>query len=220
MKIPEYDNKLVRYLTPHQESKLLSLLPTKYQPIVIVAINSGSRQGELLRLTWADVDWVLGILTIRETKTGDSRRIPMNSITQTVLAQLIGDTTPDPTERVLPLDARHLRRGFEKAVKAAGLTPFRFHDLRHTFASRLAMQGANDPTLMALGGWKSPAMLSRYAHLSPTHLWKAVEGLAQIGTGSETGSAQQEGEREKTREPRATRTLGPRLKRAMLYQLS
>jgi len=44
------------------------------------------------------------------------------------------------------------------------------------------MQGANDRTLMALGGWKSPAMLSRYAHLSPTHLWQAVEGLTQMGT--------------------------------------
>ena len=44
------------------------------------------------------------------------------------------------------------------------------------------MQGANDRTLMALGGWKSPAMLSRYAHLSPAHLWRAVEGLTQMGT--------------------------------------
>jgi hypothetical protein len=47
---------------------------------------------------------------------------------------------------------------------------------------RLAMQGANNRTLMALGGWKSPAMLSRYAHLSPAHLWKAVKGLTQVGT--------------------------------------
>jgi len=47
---------------------------------------------------------------------------------------------------------------------------------------RLAMQGANNRTLMALGGWKSPTMRRRYAHLSPTHLWKAVEGLTQVGT--------------------------------------
>jgi integrase len=80
-----------------------------------------------------------------------------------------------------------MRRVFERAVKKAGLQPFRFHDLRHTFASRLAMQGENDRTIMALGGWKSPAMLSRYAHLSPAHLWKAVERLVQQ-TGSKTGS--------------------------------
>ncbi|ULA70025.1 MAG: hypothetical protein LZF62_480223 [Nitrospira sp.] len=60
------------------------------------------------------------------------------------------------------------------------------YDLRHTFASRLAMRGANDRTLMALGGWKSPAMLSRYAHLSPAHLWQAVEGLTQSSTVTKT----------------------------------
>ncbi len=60
----------------------------------------------------------------------------------------------------------------------------------------LAMQGANDRTIMALGGWRSPAMLSRYAHLSPTHLWKAVEGL--ILTGSKTGSAHERDEAEST----------------------
>ena len=84
---------------------------------------------------------------------------------------------------------------FDKAVTVAGVAPFRFHDLRHTFASRLAMQGANDRTLMALGGWKSPAMLSRYAHLSPAHLWQAVEGLTRMGTATTTAtkvSAEQE----------------------------
>ena len=77
---------------------------------------------------------------------------------------------------------------FAKAVRATGLDPFRFHDLRHTFASRLAMNGANDRTLMALGGWKSPRMLDRYAHLSPAHLWQAIEGLVQSRIGSKTGS--------------------------------
>lgn len=71
---------LVRYLTIDQETTLLEKLPAKYRPIVIAALNTGCRQGELLRLTSADVDWNTGIMTIRETKTGDSRRIPMNSI--------------------------------------------------------------------------------------------------------------------------------------------
>jgi len=54
------------------------------------------------------------------------------------------------------------------------------------------MQGANDRTLMALGGWKSPAMLSRYAHLSPAHLWKAVEGLTGVGTVTEEKATEEE----------------------------
>lgn len=67
-------------------------------------------------------------------------------------------------------------------------SPFPSHDLRQTFDSKLTMQGANDRTLMALGGWKTPAMLSRYTHFSPTHLWKAVEGLTQVGTVTKTVS--------------------------------
>ena len=120
-------------------------------------------------------------MTIHETKIGESRRIPLNSKVQTVLSELQDGVKPQPTDRVFPLDGRYLRRAFASAVDDAGLKPFRFHDLRHTFASRLAMQGANDRTLMVLGGWKSPRMLNRYVHLSPTHLWAAVEGLVEEG---------------------------------------
>jgi integrase len=92
---------------------------------------------------------------------------------------------------VFPHDHRYLRRAFVKAVTEAQLTPFRFHDLRHTFASRLAMNGANDRTLMALGGWKSTRMLDRYAHLSPAHLWQAVEGLTHRRDSKPIGEAVQ-----------------------------
>lgn len=101
----------------------------------------------------------------------------MNSIVQEVLSETYQNRQAD---RIFPHDSSRMRKTFEKAVKAAGLAPFRFHDLRHTFASRLAMKGVNDRTLMSLGGWKSPAMLNRYAHLSPTHLWQAVESLTEI----------------------------------------
>lgn len=181
---PRANNILVRYLTSEQEQALLEALPPRFHPIVMVALNTGLRQGELLRLQRRDVDWNAGVLTIHETKAGDSRRLPMNSTVQSVLAKPIA--SPAASHLVFPHDPRYLRRAFTKAVKKANLIPFRFHDLRHTFASRLAMQGANDRTIMALGGWKSPAMLARYAHLSPTHLWQAVEGLTQTRTVTET----------------------------------
>ncbi len=186
VKAPHVNNVLVRYLLPDQERTLLSHLPEQYGPIVLTAVNTGLRQGELLRLAWADVDWNRGVLTIHETKAGERRRVPMNSTVVSLLSGLHAGAHAPLTERIFPFEARYLRRIFDDAVTAAGLTPFRFHDLRHTFASRLAMQGANDRTLMALGGWKSPTMLSRYAHLSPTHLWKAVEGLTHIGTVTKT----------------------------------
>jgi integrase len=189
---PKPNNVLVRYLTEVQEARLLEALPARFHPIVVTAIHTGLRQGELLRLTWADVDWTVGVLTIHETKAGERRRVPMNSVVQQGLMNLKSDSIPAPADRIFPHDHRYLRRMFTKAVTAAGLIPFRFHDLRHTFASRLAMNGANDRTLMALGGWKSPRMLDRYAHLSPAHLWQAIEGLTKTRTGSKTGSEQED----------------------------
>ena len=89
------------------------------------------------------------------------------------------------------MDGRNLRRDFKQAIVKAGLTPFRFHDLRHSFASRLAMQGTNDRTLQTLMGHKSQRMILRYAHLGPTHLLNALEGLVKdsppkIGTDTKT----------------------------------
>jgi len=186
VKTAKPNNVLVRYLTNAQEALLLEILPPKYHSAVVTAVNTGLRQGELLRLTWADVDWNVGVLTVNETKAGDRRRVPMNSTVLGLLSQMKSSGTPLAESPVFPHPARLLRKAFGKAVKAGGLSPFRFHDLRHTFASRLAMQGANDRTLMALGGWKSAAMLTRYAHLSPTHLYQAVEGLAKMGTVTKT----------------------------------
>jgi integrase len=188
VRLPKYDNEIVRYLTGAQERALLGALLPKYNGLVLLALNTGLRQGELLRLTWADVDWQTGILTVSRTKGGKSHRVPMNSVVQNILSQLKAQGPPPTNHRLFPFKARAMRRVFERAVRKSGLHPFRFHDLRHSFASRLAMQGENDRTIMALGGWKSPAMLNRYAHLSPAHLWKAVEGLAKQQTGSKTGS--------------------------------
>ena len=118
--------------------------------------------------------------------------MPINSIVMETLTALKTMSSDDLEGRIFAHGARYVRRAFERAVKRAALAPFRFHDLRHTFASRLAMQGANDRTLMALGGWKSPAMLSRYAHLSPTHLYQAVEGLTRSRTATKTATSQEQ----------------------------
>ena len=182
------DNTLVRYLTPQQEQSLLAALPERYHPLVLTAMNTGMRRGELLRLKWKDLDWFAGMMKIHETKTDDPRHAPMNSLVQRTLLDLKEATNPKPSDRVFPFYPRYLSRAFKRAVIRAGLAPFRFHDLRHCFASRLAQLGANDRTLMEAGGWKNPAMLKRYVHLSPSSVWQAVEGLTQFGTGSKTGS--------------------------------
>jgi len=125
---------------------------------------------------------------IGQTKSGEPRRVPMNFTVQKVLAELKTSQNTLSGGRVFLHDSRYLRRAFDRAVKAAGLSPFRFHDLRHAFASRLAMSGCNDRGIMELGGWSSSPMLKRYVDISPAHLWQAVEGLTQNGNGSKTGS--------------------------------
>lgn len=172
---PKYDNSLVRYLDLAQERSLFEALPKYLHPIVAVALNTGCRAGELLRLEWRDVDFRQKMFLCRETKSGDSRWVPMNTRVQEVLGEI---SERDHGSKVFQVGhEKSLSRAFAVAVKRAGISPFRFHDLRHTFASRLAMNGANDRTLQALGGWKTPRMILRYAHLGPSHLQDAVEGL-------------------------------------------
>lgn len=184
------DNTLVRYLTPQQEQALFAALPPRYHPLILTALHTGMRRGELLRLTWADLDWFAGTITIHETKADQPRHAPMNSTVQRTLIELKDATRPSPSDLVFPFYPRYLSRAFHRAVTAAKLAPFRFHDLRHCFASRLARLGANDRTLMEAGGWASPAMLKRYVHLSPSSVWQAVEQLANAAaTGSKTGSS-------------------------------
>jgi integrase len=185
IELKKADNSLVRDLTPDQEHDLLTALPSRYHPLIVTALNTGMRRGELLRLTWADIDWFAGTLKIQETKIDEPRHAPMNSCVQQILIGLKESINPALRDRVFPFYPRYLSRAFQRAVDKANIGPFRFHDLRHCFASRLARLGVNDRTLMEAGGWKSPAMLRRYVHLGPSSVWQAVEKLA---TGSKTGS--------------------------------
>jgi len=180
VKPPKINNIIVRYLTPEQEKALLSALPERFAPVVITALHTGMRQGELLRLKWDDVDFTAMVITVQQAKAGERRRVLMNSVVWNVLDQLKSQNIKPwvfHSSTNTALEGRNLRRAFDQAVKDAKLTPFRFHDLRHSFASRLAMQGANDRTLQELLGHKTPRMVLRYAHLAPTHLWQAIEGL-------------------------------------------
>ncbi|EAY56459.1 MAG: probable phage integrase [Leptospirillum rubarum] len=170
-----------------------------------------------------------GTIFLRDTKSGESRRLLMNSKVQEVLLALPGRDVPGAPVFTDTLggamEGRNLRRDFDHAIKKAGLAPFRFHDLRHTFASRLAMMGANDRTLQTLLGHKSQRMILRCAHLGPTHLWNAVEGLAsstkkRIGTDTKTDTGKISGKGgkseivENTGAGNGIRTRDPRLGKA------
>lgn len=152
-------------------------------PIVLLALNTGLRRGELLHLRWRDVDLERRVLTVRgeDAKTGQTRHVPLNSEAVLVITAW-RPTKFDPDGYVFassqesqPLVA--IRKTWIAVLKIAVVDGFRFHDLRHTFASKLVMAGIDLNTVRELLGHKSIAMTLRYAHLAPEHKAAAVEAL-------------------------------------------
>jgi integrase len=151
------------------------------EPIVLLALNTGLRRGELFSLTWADVDLCQKTLLVRAqtSKSGRSRRIPLNVEALDVLRRWkLDDATglvfPGPTGQRMT----NINRSWASLVTEAKLKDCRFHDLRHHFASRLVMSGAELYTVKELLGHSDFAMTQRYAHLAPEHKAAAVERIA------------------------------------------
>lgn len=145
-----------------------------------LAMNTGLRQSEQWRLTWADVGIDGQQLHVRKSKSGEPRWVPLNATARAALDDLRhyhGDP-PAPTDRICHGDATHFVKSvFKPALERAGIEGFRWHDLRHTFASRLVMAGVPLHTVQTLLGHKTIVTTMRYAHLSPGHLREAVERI-------------------------------------------
>lgn len=152
-------------------------------PLVLLALNTGLRRGELLRLRWRDLDLTRRVLTVRgeDAKTGQTRHVPLNSEAVIVVTAWRPASYEAnafvfaSSEESTPL--AYIRKAWTAVLKTALVTAFRFHDLRHTFASNLAMAGVDLNTVRELLGHKSVAMTLRYAHLAPQHKAAAVETL-------------------------------------------
>jgi integrase len=162
-------------------------------PLVLLALNTGLRRGELLRLQWRDVDLNRRVLTVRgeDAKTGQTRHVPLNSEAARVAKVWKSLSDPDGYVFVRSDDSdsqplSYIRKAWTGVLDAAGVKRFRFHDLRHTFASNLVMAGVDINTVRELLGHKSIAMTLRYAHLAPQHKAAAVETLV---TRERTGGA-------------------------------
>ena len=135
------------------------------------------RQGEILNLKWSDVDFRTNLLRVSHSKSGKPRYVEINSELSNMLKSIptISDyvfgTSQGKAEYTL------YRKPFEAAVKTAGLSNLRFHDLRHCFASDLVMKGVDLKTVAELLGHASTQMTEHYSHLSPAHKRAAVELL-------------------------------------------
>ena len=178
IKMERENNQRVRYLTPDEESRLFAVLPEKYHILVLVALHTGMRKTEQFSLEWRDVDFIQGQIKVRVSKSGKSRIIAMNKTVTEALRGLskvrrIDNPYVFPGEK--PRSRRtDLPKYWEQYLQAASIQNFHWHDLRHTFASRLVMAGVNLYSVKELLGHHDFKMTQRYAHLSPEHLKAAV----------------------------------------------
>jgi integrase len=172
----------VRYLSDEERTALLDACTNSGNPyllpIVLIAITTGMRRGEIENLTWGDIDWQQDRIVIQEPKNNLRRSAPLLKIAKDVLA-LQRPESPEVGSLVFP--GRNgdrpivIAKAWYRALSEAGIENFRFHDLRHTTASYLAMNGASIPEIAAVLGHKSHQMASRYAHLSDSHTRSVIE---------------------------------------------
>lgn len=176
--LPE-NNRRLRYLTKDEADLLISKCPAHLRPIVITALNTGMRKREILYLKWSNVDLVNGFILLTNTKNGERREIPINDTLRFTLNNIIrrigvpyvfyDKSTGKPFNDV--------KKSFSTALERAKIQDFKFHDLRHVFASNLVMAGVDLMTVKELLGHKTLTMTLRYAHLAPGHKKEAVKVL-------------------------------------------
>jgi len=180
------NNQRHRYLTVEEIEKLLNSCSPHLLPILEIALHTGMRKGEILGLKWDQVRD--GFIYLKETKSGKSRQIPLDDRAAQVLRDLqVKNKWKSPYVFVGPDGQRlqDVKKAFAGACRRAGIEDFRFHDLRHTFASHLVMKGANLKAVQRLLGHSDSKMTDRYSHLSPDHLKESVNLLGNLPTGKD-----------------------------------
>lgn len=175
------DNQRNRYLSDDEETALMAQLTGRrkhLRPVVALALGTGMRRGELLSLSWHHVDFVRGVIHVVNTKSAKDRIIPMSGqvrallLSQRALSRRAGPVfTTKRTKRAIV----DVKKAFAAACSEAGIADFHFHDLRHTFATRLGDQGNTARTIAALLGHSNTQMTDRYTHATDDALRAAVE---------------------------------------------
>jgi len=181
------NNARDRWLSLEEEYRFCHVAPEWLRDIVLFAIHTGLRMGEILALTWHAVDLSRRTLMVCKSKNGERRTIPLNRTVMDLLQQRarIKPAAADSvfwSEAGTPLDGPNLRRAFRSALKKAKIEDLHFHDLRHTFATRIVQVGVDLYKVQRLLGHKSPQMTQRYAHHYPESLRDGVEALERVST--------------------------------------
>lgn len=173
------DNQKIRYLTTEEEKRLFEFLPERIKPIIITALHTGLRRGNILNLKWSDIDFDYNFIEIlkQDNKGHKSIKIPLsdkllevlNSIPKTSEYVFINPQTGEPYNEIT--------KSFNNACKKANIENFRFHDLRHTVATRLVERGVDIRTVQEIMAHSSIVTTQRYMHPTPQRKLEAINVL-------------------------------------------
>ncbi|MFL0797506.1 MAG: site-specific integrase [Cellvibrionaceae bacterium] len=182
---PKEPRGRVRFLSDEERARLLACCKTspckQLYPVVVLALSTGMRQMEVLGMRWPDIDLNRGYITLHETKNGERRAVPLVGHAKELIEELSKvrrlDTDLVFYSETKPSAPVFIRTPWGKALKEADIQDFKFHDLRHTAASYLAMNGASLAEIADILGHKTLQMVKRYAHLSEQHTSKVLERM-------------------------------------------
>lgn len=198
IKVPQERGKRVRWLEPHEAVRLINECSEPLKSIVVFALATGLRRSNIVDLQWQDVDLQRKVAWIHpeESKSGQAIGVALNDTACRLLRDQIGNhkkwvfVHQKPSTRSDGTKAAEVRKmrvdgntAWRLALKRAGIDNFRFHDLRHTWASWLVQAGVPLTVLQEMGGWESIEMVQRYAHLAPRHLSAHAKQIDSIFEG-------------------------------------
>ena len=178
------DNFKIRFLTKDEEAKLFEVLSSNkdylyFIPIVICALQTGMRKGEIINLKWSNIDFDNKFIELLQTKSGKARKIPISDKLMIELCKLKEQklseyvfTNPYTKTRYVSI-----HKGFGEVLKKANIKNFRFHDLRHTAATRMTEMGIDLAVVQEILGHSDVKTTMRYAHPVPERKLKAIEVL-------------------------------------------
>lgn len=175
-----------RWLTREEEAKLLACSAGWLHRLVVFSVETGLRRGELINLRWSDVQMQVRVIVVFGAKTQERRSVPLSERAFQILQTLRKLEKAGEFVFVHPakeqVNIQTLRTAFNTALRRAGIKNFHWHDLRHTFASRLAQAGVDPYTIQKLMGHKSFTTTQRYAHHYVESLRKGIAVLDNPGT--------------------------------------
>ncbi|WP_170827091.1 tyrosine-type recombinase/integrase [Magnetovibrio blakemorei] len=182
----------IRYLTRGEYQRLVDAASDYMKPMITLAVQTGMRVGEILSLKWSRVDLQRREILLLETKSNRPRVIPLSDNAVTTLVTILRHPTSDYVFHKEDGE-RYIRIviGFRGAVRRAGIENFRFHDLRHTFASWAVQSGMDLYRLSRILGHSTMDMSTRYAHLATADLHRAIHEMGSfMGTNAENAQIQ------------------------------